>query len=226
MTNSRKEISFSGHTHSNYALTTHTHSNYALTNHTHTGYAASNHTHSQYMTEAQVQALIEESSGTQKKIITLTENDFVFFEDGIRYYQYYKNLNTLCQFTPDNGTFYMDGFYCKVRAGSTISSINNKEYILQYRTFVDMDIANYSDIHSLVNCIARIDLNYTDSSDRPYYLWLWASMGSSYIRLDLCAMYDNNPDEYQSTWQWTKSIWVDEVIDFSGQMLFLGPTTA
>ena len=50
MTNSRKEISFSGHTHSNYALTSHTH----------TGYAASNHTHSQYVTEVDINQMIED----------------------------------------------------------------------------------------------------------------------------------------------------------------------
>ena len=60
MTNSRKELSFSGHTHSGYALTSHTHSNYALTNHTHTGYAASNHTHSQYVTEVDINQMIED----------------------------------------------------------------------------------------------------------------------------------------------------------------------
>lgn len=60
MTNSRKEISFSGHTHSNYALTSHTHSNYALTNHTHTEYASKNHTHSQYVTEVDINSMIED----------------------------------------------------------------------------------------------------------------------------------------------------------------------
>ena len=225
MTNSRKEISFSDHTHSGYALTSHTHSNYALTSHTHSQYALTNHTHSQYMTRDKVQALIEESSGTQKKIITLAENDFVFFENDIKYYRYYKNLNTLCQFTPDTGIFYMDGFYCKVRAGSTISSINNKEYILQYRAPADMDIAHDTDIHSLVNCIATIDLNYTDSNDYPYYLWMWASIESNYIKLDLYGIYNKTPDEYDDTWQWPYSVWVDEVIDFSGKILFLGPTT-
>ena len=60
MTNSRKELSFSGHTHSNYALTSHTHSNYALTNHTHTEYASKNHTHSQYVTEVDINSMIED----------------------------------------------------------------------------------------------------------------------------------------------------------------------
>ena len=50
MTNSRKEISFSDHTHSNYALTSHTHS----------GYARSNHTHSQYVTEVDINQMIED----------------------------------------------------------------------------------------------------------------------------------------------------------------------
>ena len=58
--NSVKEISFSGHTHSNYALTSHTHSNYALTSHTHTGYASKNHTHNQYMTEVDINQMIED----------------------------------------------------------------------------------------------------------------------------------------------------------------------
>ena len=60
MTNSRKEISFSGHTHSGYASTNHTHSNYALTNHTHSGYASKNHTHSQYVTEVDINQMIED----------------------------------------------------------------------------------------------------------------------------------------------------------------------
>ena len=60
MTNSRKEISFSDHTHSNYALTNHTHSNYALTTHTHSGYAKTNHTHSQYVTEVDINSMIED----------------------------------------------------------------------------------------------------------------------------------------------------------------------
>ena len=60
MTNSRKELSFSDHTHSNYALTSHTHSNYALTNHTHSGYARTNHTHSQYVTEVDINQMIED----------------------------------------------------------------------------------------------------------------------------------------------------------------------
>lgn len=59
MTNSRKELSFSGHTHSNYASVSHTHSNYALTSHTHSGYASSNHTHSQYVTEVDINSMIE-----------------------------------------------------------------------------------------------------------------------------------------------------------------------
>ena len=59
-TNTVKEISFSGHTHSNYALTSHTHSNYALTNHTHTEYASKNHTHSQYVTEVDINQMIED----------------------------------------------------------------------------------------------------------------------------------------------------------------------
>ena len=49
-TNSVKEISFSGHTHSNYALTSHTHS----------GYASTNHTHSQYVTEVDINQMIED----------------------------------------------------------------------------------------------------------------------------------------------------------------------
>ena len=60
MTNSRKELSFSGHTHSGYALTNHTHSNYALTSHTHSGYASKNHTHSQYVTEVDINQMIED----------------------------------------------------------------------------------------------------------------------------------------------------------------------
>lgn len=60
MTNSRKELSFSDHTHSGYALSSHTHSNYALTSHTHTGYASSNHTHSQYVTEVDINQMIED----------------------------------------------------------------------------------------------------------------------------------------------------------------------
>ena len=60
MTNSRKELSFSGHTHSGYASSSHTHSQYALTTHTHTGYAASNHTHSQYVTEVDINSMIED----------------------------------------------------------------------------------------------------------------------------------------------------------------------
>ena len=60
MTNSRKELSFSGHTHSGYALTNHTHSNYALTSHTHSGYASKNHTHNQYMTEVDINQMIED----------------------------------------------------------------------------------------------------------------------------------------------------------------------
>ena len=59
-TSSVKEISFSGHTHSNYALTSHTHSNYALTSHTHSGYASKNHTHSQYVTEVDINQMIED----------------------------------------------------------------------------------------------------------------------------------------------------------------------
>ena len=61
MTNSIKEISFSGHTHSEYALTSHTHSNYALTSHTHSGYASTNHTHSQYVTEVDINQMIEDA---------------------------------------------------------------------------------------------------------------------------------------------------------------------
>ena len=60
MTNSRKELSFSGHTHSGYALTNHTHSNYAPTNHTHSNYALTSHTHSQYMTEVDINQMIED----------------------------------------------------------------------------------------------------------------------------------------------------------------------
>ena len=50
MTNSRKELSFSDHTHSGYALTSHTHSQYALTN----------HTHSNYVTEVDINQMIED----------------------------------------------------------------------------------------------------------------------------------------------------------------------
>ena len=64
MTNSRKELSFSDHTHSGYALTSHTHSNYALTSHTHSGYASSNHTHSQYVSQSTVQSMINNASST------------------------------------------------------------------------------------------------------------------------------------------------------------------
>ena len=60
MTNSCKELSFSDHTHSGYALTNHTHSNYALTSHTHSGYASTNHTHSQYVTEVDINQMIED----------------------------------------------------------------------------------------------------------------------------------------------------------------------
>lgn len=54
MTNSRKEISFSDHTHSNYALTSHTHS----------GYAATNHTHSQYVSQSTVQSMINNAASS------------------------------------------------------------------------------------------------------------------------------------------------------------------
>ena len=59
MTNSRKELSFSDHTHSNYALTSHTHS----------GYASSNHTHSQYVTEEQVRSIIIEVEQNKNTLI-------------------------------------------------------------------------------------------------------------------------------------------------------------
>ena len=49
-TSSVKELSFSGHTHSNYALTSHTH----------TEYAAANHTHNQYVTEVDINQMIED----------------------------------------------------------------------------------------------------------------------------------------------------------------------
>ena len=64
MTNSRKELSFSDHTHSGYALTNHTHSNYALTSHTHSGYAATNHTHSQYVSQSTVQSMINNAASS------------------------------------------------------------------------------------------------------------------------------------------------------------------
>ena len=59
MTNSRKELSFSDHTHSGYALTSHTHS----------GYAATNHTHSQYVTEEQVRTIIIEVEQNKNTLI-------------------------------------------------------------------------------------------------------------------------------------------------------------
>lgn len=109
MTNSRKELSFSGHTHSNYALTSHTHSNYALTNHTHSEYAASNHTHSQYMTEAQVTELIDEKLSTGLSVTKiLGKSDLVKYTDdyGRDYYDYRVNLISLLGFTPKSVTVY------------------------------------------------------------------------------------------------------------------------
>ena len=91
MTNSRKEISFSDHTHSNYALTSHTHSNYALTNHTHTGYAASSHTHSNYMTKSQVQSMIDEAissgggGGSNTTTLKINGSDFSSSSSGCKY---------------------------------------------------------------------------------------------------------------------------------------------
>ena len=53
-TNTAKELSLAGHTHSNYALTSHTHS----------GYAATNHTHSQYVSQSTVQSMINNAASS------------------------------------------------------------------------------------------------------------------------------------------------------------------
>ena len=95
MTNSRKELPFSDHTHSNYALTSHTHS----------GYAAANHTHSQYVSQSTVQSMINNAassiyySGNIRKTtftstgdtvtVTLTFTSSTKFIVGIAHYAIY-----------------------------------------------------------------------------------------------------------------------------------------
>ena len=58
-TNTIKELSLAGHTHSEYAAV----------NHTHSGYAATNHTHSQYVTEEQVRTIIIEVEQNKNTLI-------------------------------------------------------------------------------------------------------------------------------------------------------------
>ena len=235
MTNSRKELSFSGHTHSGYASSSHTHSQYALTTHTHTGYAATNHTHSQYMTESQVQALIESSSGIQKKTVTFTKDDFTIrthtgFGLTYHYCECSRNLNTLCEFIPDSATMYMSGFKCRVKTASdTISRLNNKTYTLTFNDTIDRSIPNNTSIYNTLNCMAYVDLNYTNPDKFEYNLWLSAYLSSDrqLLHMDITETHDQEVDDiYHSTYQNNYDVWVSEILDFNCTILFLGPTTA
>ena len=108
MTNSRKEISFSGHTHSGYAATNHTHSQYALNNHTHAEYSTIGHTHPQYMTENDVIELINTRPPAAPSLtLELGKSDLTRkVSDGNTYYEYNKNLVSLTGFTPVSVTIY------------------------------------------------------------------------------------------------------------------------
>ena len=108
MTNSRKEISFSGHTHSGYAATNHTHSQYALNNHTHSEYSTIGHTHPQYMTENDVIELINTRPPAAPSLtLELGKSDLTRkVLDGNTYYEYNKNLVSLTGFTPVSVTIY------------------------------------------------------------------------------------------------------------------------
>ena len=108
MTNSRKEISFSGHTHSNYALTSHTHSQYALTN----------HTHSQYMTKEEVQEMINIGPAYY---LTLTSSDFTEntdYNNNITGFSYSVNLQSVCKFIPNSVVLQKNNFICPVYIAS------------------------------------------------------------------------------------------------------------
>ena len=108
MTNSRKELSFSGHTHSGYAATNHTHSQYALNNHTHTEYSTIGHTHPQYVTENDVIELINTRPPAAPSLtLELGISDLTRKMSGSNtYYEYDKNLVSLTGFTPVSVTIY------------------------------------------------------------------------------------------------------------------------
>ena len=118
MTNSRKELSFSGHTHTEYAVTDHTHSN--------------------YMTESQVKSLISsEIEASSKYEWTLSKTDFTLIShlDGgwnASWYRYAINIITTCGFIPTavyvkianlniNATYSYSGTYTETLTESELS---------------------------------------------------------------------------------------------------------
>ena len=132
MTNSRKEISFSGHTHSGYAASNHTHSNYALTT----------HTHSQYMTETDVQNMLDEMGiAGSRKTWYLTESDFTISIDNITNLNYYKstaiNPVTYSGFTPSYANVYKNDFSANI-------TINGSRYDISWNGDTDITISTNS----------------------------------------------------------------------------------
>lgn len=143
MTNSRKELSFSGHTHSNYALTTHTHS----------GYASTNHTHSQYVTEVDINQMIEDVIDSY--IPTIQTMGQVGFFDSIQ-----KHVTIVL---PSTAKFFM--------IFNASASQNPSHFIrLSDGWSLDSEISDNGLTITLSGDI--ITLDYHGTRKHFYYLWL------------------------------------------------------
>lgn len=155
-TSNVKEISFSdhthtdyaaaNHTHSGYASSSHTHSQYALTSHTHSKYALTNHIHSDYITTGQLQTYLDELGIVgNTKTVTITTSNLSWSGNSSGDFNSSYNIGSVCGFIPSAVTMYSSGFTFKVNTSVGIFTVTISQDLALPQTYLfSNDISVYT----------------------------------------------------------------------------------